>query len=344
LKLQSIINFLDSDYFPEGAEAVKSQPPKFRKAGLTSFIFVHAVCLGVFFVGVSPIAFWMAVALYIGRMFAVTGFYHRYFSHRTFKTSRAGQLFIALWGLTAVQRGPLWWAAHHRVHHQMSDTDLDPHSAKVRGFWYSHMGWITSYSNMPTDYAKIPDLAKYPELVFLNRFDWSIPIGATFGVWVVGEILKVNAPQLHTNGWQLVVWAFISTAFLYHGTFFINSLSHIWGTRRFETGDESKNNFLLALITLGEGWHNNHHRYPGIARQGLVWWEVDFTYYGLKLMEKLGIIWDVRRNPIESSAGRIDELLAADKRETAERLASQKIADEMQAAEMQAEEKQPVLQ
>jgi stearoyl-CoA desaturase (delta-9 desaturase) len=231
-------------------------------------------------------------------MFAVTGFYHRYFSHKTFHTSRLGQLLLAVWGATSVQRGPLWWAYHHRHHHQHSDEETDPHSPHVHGFWWSHIGWITSRRNFPTDYSKVRDLARFPELVFLNRFDVIVPIffaGAIFGF---GWLLEVFLPQLGTNGWQMLIWGFfISTTLLFHGTSCINSLAHVLGRRRFATEDDSRNSFLLALVTLGEGWHNNHHRYQSATRNGFYWWEFDPTYYGLKLLSWLGLIWGLKPVP-----------------------------------------------
>ncbi len=249
------------------------------------FIGMHLACLAVFWVGWSVTAVSVAFGLYVVRMFAVTGFYHRYFSHRTFTTTRAGQFIFALIGASAVQRGPLWWAAHHRKHHRHSDTELDAHSPRHHGFWWAHMGWITSPSNFATDLEAVPDLAKYPELRFLDRFDILVPVLLAVTLFLVG-------------GGQLLVWGFfISTVFLFHGTSFINSLAHVMGRRRYVTGDDSRNSFILAVITLGEGWHNNHHKYPGAARQGFFWWELDLTYYGLKLLSWLGVLWDLRPVP-----------------------------------------------
>ncbi len=262
------------------------------------FIILHAGCLGVFFVGWSWVAVAVAIGLYFVRMFAVTGIYHRYFSHKTYATSRFGQLFLALWGGTAVQRGPLWWAYHHRHHHQHSDENDDTHSPHVHGFWWSHIGWITSRRNFPTDYSKVPDLRKFPELVFLNRFDVLVPVAFAFSIFGAGWILEVAAPQLGTNAWQLLVWGFfISTTFLFHGTSCINSMAHLMGARRFKTDDDSRNSFLLTLITLGEGWHNNHHRYQSSTRNGFYWWEVDPTYYGLKMLSWTGLIWGLKAVP-----------------------------------------------
>lgn len=262
------------------------------------FLALHLACFGVVWVGWSPVAVAVAVALYLLRMFAVTGFYHRYFSHRTFRTSRAAQFLFAVWGATAVQRGPLWWAGHHRHHHRYSDRDEDPHSPVRHGFYWSHMGWIISKGNFQTRREYVPDLAKFPELVFLDRFDTLIPALLALGTYGLGEGLATWWPELGTNGLQMFVWGFVvSTVVLFHATCFINSLAHLLGKRRFPTGDHSRNSFLLALITLGEGWHNNHHYYPTATRQGFYWWEIDPTYWGLKLLEKLGLIWSLRPVP-----------------------------------------------
>jgi stearoyl-CoA desaturase (delta-9 desaturase) len=262
------------------------------------FIVLHAGCLGVIWVGASSFAVWTAVTLYFVRMFAVTGIYHRYFSHKTYSTSRGGQFFLALWGATTVQRGGLWWAYHHRHHHQHSDEEEDAHSPHVHGFWWSHIGWITSRRNFPTDYSKVKDLARFPELVWLNRFDTLIPVLFATAIFVTGELLARFAPGLQTNGAQLLVWGFfVSTTALFHGTACINSMAHLMGRRRFDTGDDSRNSFILALITLGEGWHNNHHRYQSSTRNGFYWWEIDITYYLLKALSFTGLIWDLKPVP-----------------------------------------------
>ena len=291
--------WFDSDYFPEGADAIRQRPNAFELRRCLPFIFIHLGCLGVIWVGWSWTAIAVAVLLYGIRMFAITGFYHRYFSHRTFQTSRVGQFLFAVLGNTAVQRGALWWAAVHRHHHQHSDTEDDVHSPALTGFWWAHIGWMTSSKNFPTDYRVVRDLAKYPELVFLNRFDLVVPACLALSLFCLGETLNYFAPTLGVTGGQLLVWGFfISTAVLLHGTLFINSLAHVFGKRRFDTGDESRNSLLLALITLGEGWHNNHHRYMASARQGFFWWEIDLTYYGLKLLSWTGLIWDLRPVPV----------------------------------------------
>jgi stearoyl-CoA desaturase (delta-9 desaturase) len=273
-------------------------------ARMIPFLLVHAACLSVFWVGVSPIAVMLAVALYLIRMFAITGFYHRYFSHRTFKTSRTAQFIFAFWGASAVQRGPIWWAAHHRHHHVHSDTPDDVHSPLQHGFFWSHMGWFMSNKYIDADLSRVGDLMKYPELRLLDRYDVLVPSLLGTAVFSLGMVLKHHAPQLGTNGWQLLVWGFvISTVALYHGTYTINSLSHVFGSQRYDTGDSSRNNGWLAFVTLGEGWHNNHHHYPAAARQGFYWWELDITFYGLKFLSWLGVIWDLKDVPDAVRAG-----------------------------------------
>ncbi|WP_145071040.1 acyl-CoA desaturase [Engelhardtia mirabilis] len=265
---------------------------------MVPFAILHLSCLAVLWVGWSPVAVGVAVAMYAVRMFAITGFYHRYFSHRTFKTTRFGQFMFGLIGSTATQRGPLWWAAHHRDHHKHSDQMEDVHSPKQHGFWWSHMGWVTCKANFPTKLENVRDLARFPELRFLDRFDTLVPILTGAAMFFLGMALDALWPSLGTSAGQMLVWGyFVSTVFLLHGTFTINSLSHVFGTQRYETGDTSRNNPILALITLGEGWHNNHHYYQSSARNGFYWWEYDLTYYGLKVLSWLGIVWDLRPVP-----------------------------------------------
>ena len=262
------------------------------------FILLHLSVISLFWLGYSLFAILFCIALYAIRMFAITAFYHRYFSHKTYRTSRTMQFLFALLGSSAVQRGPLWWASHHRHHHVHSDKSSDPHSPIQHGFLWSHLGWFLSEANFATDHVRVKELSRFAELRFLDRFDIIVPVVFALCIYALGDVLANVAPQLHTNGWQLLVWGFvISTIALYHGTFTVNSLSHVWGSRRYATKDHSRNNFLIAIVTLGEGWHNNHHHYPGSASQGFYWWEIDMTYYGLKLMEATGLIWDLRSVP-----------------------------------------------
>jgi stearoyl-CoA desaturase (delta-9 desaturase) len=264
------------------------------------FIGMHLACFGILFVGASTTAVVTAVALYVIRMFAITGFYHRYFSHRSFKTSRAGQFVFALLGASAVQRGPIWWAAHHRHHHAFSDTEHDVHSPAQRGFLWSHMGWFLSRRHFEPDLSRVRDLLRFPELRLLDRFDILVPVALAVGLFGAGAALEHYAPHLHTDRWQMLVWGFfVSTIVTYHATYTINSLCHVFGKRRYDTADDSRNNVWLALLTFGEGWHNNHHHYPASTRQGFYWWEIDLTYYGLRLLALFGIVWDLKPVPRE---------------------------------------------
>jgi stearoyl-CoA desaturase (delta-9 desaturase) len=262
------------------------------------FVAVHLLCGLAFATGVSPVAVAVAVGLYLLRMFAITAFYHRYFSHRSYKTSRAFQLLMAVLGNMAIQRGPVWWAAHHRHHHAHSDRPEDFHSPSQRGFWRSHMGWFMTGAGYQTQARYVPDLLAFPELRWLDRFDWVVPLALLGGLAGLGAALAAWAPGLGTSAAQLVVWGFaISTVATWHATYTINSLSHQWGTRRFDTPDTSRNNIWLALLTLGEGWHNNHHHHQASVRQGFYWWEVDLAYYGLRVLAAVGLVWDLRPVP-----------------------------------------------
>ena len=262
------------------------------------FVVLHLACLGVFVVGVSPVAVAVAAGLYAIRMFALTAFYHRYFSHRTFRTSRAMQFVFALFGASCVQRGPLWWAAHHRHHHRHADTPDDPHSPGLRGLLWSHMGWFLTPAGFRTDLSRVHDLARFPELRWLDRYDTAVPMVLAVALFGLGVLLEHTAPHLGTSGPQMLVWGFcVSTVVLFHSTVTINSLSHRFGTRRFATADDSRNNVWLALLTFGEGWHNNHHFYPTSTRQGFFWWEIDLTYYGLRAMAWLGLVRDLKPVP-----------------------------------------------
>ncbi|MFP6845151.1 MULTISPECIES: acyl-CoA desaturase [Thalassolituus] len=262
------------------------------------FIILHLACFGVLVTGVSTTAVVVCLALFWLRLFAITAFYHRYFSHRSYKTSRPAQFIFALLGNMSAQRGPLWWAAHHRAHHQHADTDDDLHSPVKRGFWWSHAGWFTCDASFKTQMHRINDFAKYPELRWLDRYDIFAPMLLLALLFVAGELLAAFAPALETNGLQLIVWGFvISTVILFHSTVTINSLGHIWGKKRFNNKDESRNNAILALLTLGEGWHNNHHRWAVSARQGFYWYEIDITYGILKVMSWMGIVWDLSPVP-----------------------------------------------
>ena len=262
------------------------------------FFLVHAGCLLALWTGVSWIAATLCLGMYFIRMFAITGGYHRYFSHRTFKTSRTFQFILAFLGTMSAQKGPLWWASHHRHHHRHSDTQEDIHPPALYGIWWAHVGWVLSTQYIRPRTELIRDFCKFPEIRFIEKFHLVAPILLGLSMYGLGSWLGYVAPDLHTSGLQLFVWGFcVSTTLLYHGTFCINSLAHIIGRRRFKTTDTSKNSLILAIITLGEGWHNNHHRYPGSERQGFYWWELDISHYILKILSWLRIVWDLRAPP-----------------------------------------------
>jgi stearoyl-CoA desaturase (delta-9 desaturase) len=251
------------------------------------FVLAHLACLAAIWTGVTWTAVALAVALYWLRIFAIGAGYHRYFSHRAFATGRVFQFALALLSQSTAQKSVLWWAAKHRHHHLHSDTAADVHSPRQRGFLYSHVGWIFSLRNDQTDLVKIEDFARFPELRWLHRYELVPPLALALICFAIG-------------GWPgLVVGFFWSTVALYHATFCINSLAHVHGRRRYVTGDDSRNNWLLAVFTMGEGWHNNHHAYQSSARQGFRWWEYDPTYYLLKMLSWARVIWGLKLPPRE---------------------------------------------
>jgi stearoyl-CoA desaturase (delta-9 desaturase) len=299
---QALIRWFDTGPLevPADGAALAAIPDRVEWTRILPFIGMHLACLGVVWVGWSPVAVLVAVLAYFVRMFAITGFYHRYFSHRSFKTSRLGQFIFGVIGATAVQRGPVWWAAHHRHHHAYSDRPEDVHSPAQHGFLRSHMGWFLTSRGFQPDLRRVRDLLKFPELQWLDRFDIVVPVLFAVSMFGLGALLQSVAPELGTSAGQMLIWGFfISTVACYHGTYTINSLSHVFGKQRYRTGDTSRNNWLLALLTLGEGWHNNHHFYPSATRQGFYWWEIDITYYLLKLLNWMGVIWDLKPIPAQ---------------------------------------------
>jgi stearoyl-CoA desaturase (Delta-9 desaturase) len=269
------------------------------KSELT-FLFVHMSPLLAFITGVTWFDWILCVFFYFFRMFWITGGYHRYFAHKSYKTSRVFQFMIAFMAQTSAQKGALWWAAHHRHHHRHSDTPSDPHSMKLYGFWYSHIGWIVGPDFKATDFKTIGDYAKYPELVWLNKYHWVPALTLALFIMALGGIVdggSITAMFSSTGFSALFIGFFLSTVITYHGTFSINSIMHKFGNQRYKTGDESRNSVWLALLTLGEGWHNNHHYYEVASRQGFFWWEIDITWYGLKVLSWLGLIWDLKGVP-----------------------------------------------
>jgi len=240
--------------------------------------------VGVILLGWSWSGLLLALGLYAVRMFGLTAGYHRYFAHRSYKTSRLGQFLLALLGATATQKGPLWWAGHHRTHHKYSDEPRDPHSVKQRGFFWAHIKWILVRKYQPTDFARIKDFASYPELRWLNSWHLLPPVALLTGLYLIG-------------GMWGVVWGFlVSNTLLWHGTFCVNSLAHLVGRRAYETTDNSRNSLIIALFTLGEGWHNNHHHYQASERQIWLRWRPARTSRQLWLVQP-AVTLSLRRLP-----------------------------------------------
>jgi len=249
------------------------------------FIFVHLGCFAAIWTGVTWQALAICVTLYWLRIFAIGAGYHRYFSHRAYSTSRAFQFVLAFMSQTTAQKSVIWWASKHRHHHLHSDTEQDVHSPRHHGFIYSHLGWIFSRKHDGPDMAKVSDLVRYPELMWLHKLE------------ILPAIILAGLCFL-VAGWSGLVVGFLwSTVLVYHGTFCINSLAHVRGSKRYVTGDDSRNNFLLAVFTMGEGWHNNHHAYQSSVRQGFKWWEIDPTYYLLRALSWIGFVWDLKTPP-----------------------------------------------
>src|SRR5437588_5160983 len=292
------------------------------------FVLVHLICIAAIWTGITWQAVTIGIVLYWVRIFAIGAGYHRYFSHRAYATSRAFQFVLAVLSQSTAQKSVLWWAAKHRHHHLHSDTECDVHSPRHKGFLYSHLGWIFSRRHHKADLVKVADFACYPELMWLHRFE-------------LVPAVALGALCLLIGGWSgLIVGFFWSTVLVYHATFCINSLAHVSGSKRYVTGDDSRNNWLLAVFTMGEGWHNNHHAYQASVRQGFRWWEIDPTFYILKALSWLGIVWDLKTPP--EQVLRNEQPLAARvinraARELAGRFDAQTLADAISSARRRAD-------
>ena len=219
---KEIVTSLRGWFLSDKGKAEDLNPPTAREVAYSvdwirgiPFAMFHLMCLGILLVGWSPVAVAVCIALYFVRMFFITGFYHRYFSHRTFKANRFMQLVLALAGTSCVQKGPLWWAAHHRIHHKYSDDPEDPHSPDQHGLFWSHIGWITDKRNFPTRMSLVPDLARFRELRFLDQFDILVPAVMAVGLYYLGEFLRLSYPALGTSGWQMLIWGFLSPRFCF---------------------------------------------------------------------------------------------------------------------------------
>ena len=294
---KSLASWFDNTAVVAGASG--DQPRRIDWTRQLPFIGLHLGCLAVFWVGTSATALLVAAGLYMLRMFAITGFYHRYFSHNAFRTSRAAQFAFALLGASGVQRGPLWWASQHRHHHAHADLPQDSHSSLQHGFLWSHMGWFMARENFATRTRAGRPPARYPELRFLDRYDALVPALLCVALYAIGALLEHFAPGLGTNGAQLVVWGFcISTVALYHATFTINSLAHSLRPPALRHPRRFAQQPLARAADVRRRLAQQPPPFPGRGTPGFYWWEIDLTYYGLRLLAALGIIWDLKEVPI----------------------------------------------
>jgi len=277
----------------DGEERVLTAAQKQARAVLVGMAVFHLGCLGAFWTGVGPAALIVALIFYVIRGFGVTAGYHRLLAHRAFRAARPVQFLLALAGSLAIQGGPLWWVAHHRGHHRYTETEKDIHSPRTQGFWRAHIGWMLSAESFRENGANARDLYRVPELKFLQQHYGWIVLGQGAAIYALGAGL--GALGVETSGPQMLVWAyFIATVALWHATFMVNSVCHLWGSRPFDADDSSTNNWLVAILALGEGWHNNHHKFAYSARHGLEWWQFDLTWVLLRGMEKLGLVSELR--------------------------------------------------
>ena len=270
------------------------------------FLSVHIGAIYALTISPSSFALFMVFLMYFIRMFGITAGFHRLFSHRSFKTNRAFQFFLAYAATCSAQMGPIWWASHHRHHHKYTEQIEDPHTPTLKGFFWAHVGWIMSPVNSPTKEEYVGDLMKYPELKWLDKYHYFAPFSLVILLYGLGEFMAVNYAQYNTNGMELVLWGFfVSTVLLYHATFMVNSVCHVFGHRTYDTKDGSVNNFLVAILTLGEGWHNNHHAFPNSEKQGHKWYQIDISHYILWCLSKIGVVWKIRDVPEDSIKERL---------------------------------------
>jgi stearoyl-CoA desaturase (delta-9 desaturase) len=265
---------------------------------LSSFLrilIMHSLALaGIWHFGWTWAAVAYAVFFYYARHFAIAGFFHRYFSHRSFKTSRGFQFFMACFGTMGGQKGPLSWATSHRLHHRYTEKPGDPHSPKVLGFGEAYIGWVLRKGALHTDMNLVKDFSAYPELVWVNRFHYLGPLLFLTFTALVGFVVETRFPALHTSQMQILVWGFlVSTLANAHSSMIVNTLCHLFGAKPHVTRDDSGNLWWLLPLSTGENWHNNHHAFPNRASAGIKWWEFDPIFWGILLLEKMGLVWDV---------------------------------------------------
>jgi stearoyl-CoA desaturase (delta-9 desaturase) len=246
---------------------------------------IHLLPIFAFFTPFSLNDVCLFLVSYALRVFALTAGYHRYFSHKAFETNRFFQFFLAYFAACSLQGGPLWWASHHRHHHHTSDENSDVHSPVRSGFFHSHFLWFMQKKNLKAHYCLIKDFSQVPELRMLERYWYLAPLPMMLILYLIGD-------------WNYIVWGFfVPTLFVNNVTYCVNSLVHLYGNRPYKTQDHSKNNWWVALLTFGEGWHNNHHRYAGSANQGFCWYQIDITYYLLKMLSTLRIVKNLKKVP-----------------------------------------------
>lgn len=257
---------------------------------LLPLVAVHALLLAAPFVEFTLVSFVILFVVTRVAGLGITVGFHRLLAHHAFKTSRLTRFLIAAAGCTALQKGPLWWVVHHREHHRHSDQEGDPHSPVRDGFWYAHHGWLVVKDRTHPDFSSVRDLSKYPELYWLDR------------LWMIPGMLSAGTCYL-IGGLPGLVWGFgLGTVLVFQVTFAVNSLGHLVGRQRFATGDGSRNNFVLGILGMGDGWHNNHHRAPSSAMHGFAWYEIDQSYAVIRLLRAVGLAWDVRQPPAEALA------------------------------------------
>jgi stearoyl-CoA desaturase (Delta-9 desaturase) len=274
-----------------GGRARHPVPETFVLASTVSIVIFWLVQASALLVFAVPFS-WGYLALWAGSHFVravgLTLAFHRYYAHRAFQMNRVARFVCTFIGVAAMQKGPLWWAGHHVYHHKFADRDGDPHSPKVSGFYYAHIGWFLNdqkHKKIDPSNPVVRDFSKYPEVRLLDEYYFVPPLLLGLAMYAIG-------------GFPWLVWGFcLPTMTLAHATFAINTINHLYGSRRFETRDESRNNALTALFAAGEGWHNNHHRYQRSARNGFYWWEFDLTYYVILAMRAVGLAWDVQQVP-----------------------------------------------
>lgn len=254
------------------------------KANLVLFWSIHSTVLLAFVYPPDAALLALAFLSHYGRMIGITLCFHRHMAHRAFQFSRPVRFLFAWLGTTALQKGPIWWAGNHVYHHKYADREGDPHSPLVSGFYSAHMGWFTNdirWDTLEPDNPVVREFSRYPEMRWLDRYYAVPPALLALGLFLAG-------------GWPFLVYGFcVPTFTLAHSTFAINSINHLFGSRRFETPDNSRNNFWTTLLTLGEGWHNNHHRFQRAARNGFYWWELDPTYWVVKALGAMGLATDI---------------------------------------------------